>query len=91
MPNDTPWDPVAYGPVAWKTRKRPVLPAKDATHNQRMEQLKFDVLYAGAFSTGHWEDEWPLMTEEDFSLALLKVSQLELGGHFPDGKHPRAE
>ena len=76
------------GPSAWRSKKRPDLP-NTPTYDQRIDQLKFDMLFAGAKSFKHWEDEWPLMSEDEFDRALKHVATLEFGGQSPDGKHPR--
>lgn len=88
---ESPWEqsPVEVrGPAAWRAKKRPEVPTI-STNDQRLAQLQFDVLFAGAKSFKRWEDEWPLMSEDEFDGALRRVAILELGGQSPDGKHPR--
>lgn len=92
MSDTPPWDQPKIefcGPAIWRGKKRPI--ALSTTHDQTLIQLSFDVLFAGAKSAGGWEDEWPLMSEDEFDAALEKVATLELGGQRPNGSHPRAE
>ena len=53
-------------------------------------RIHFDVQFAAAASLGKWEDEWPSLTESQFDTAMTHASRIELGGHNPDGTHPRA-
>lgn len=82
--------PSTTGPSYWKALLRPTLSATP-THDDRKHQLTFDVLFAGAKSIGRWEDDWPIMDKATFVQKLKDVSTLEIGGHNPDGTHPRSK
>lgn len=77
------------GPSFWLGKLRPKVTV-GSLHHERVTQAKFDSLFAGAKANARWEDDWPLMTEEEFSTSLKAVSNIEFGGHHPDGSHPRA-
>jgi hypothetical protein len=76
--------PVTKAPMYWLAELRPsvIIISED-----RPRQIHFDVNFAGAKFAGKWEDEWPLMTKEEFLKALDDVSKLEIGGQWPDGNH----
>ncbi len=78
MPLDT--SAPAKKPVAfWLGRKRPPEPQHDA---DRRARVMFDVLYAGAAAAGRWagQEEFVLVTEDEFDRALAAVAALTFGG-----------
>lgn len=83
-------DITKQGPSFWRLKFRPVL-SNIPTHDDRKGQLMFDVLFAGAKAAGKWEDDWPLMTKEDFMKNLKATADVEIGGHHHDGTHPRSK
>lgn len=90
QPENAPSTPeIMAGPAYWRNKLRPTLPAQPS-HEDRKPVLMFDVLFAGAKMTGRWEDEWPVMNEATFKVALDKSASIEIGGQRPDGSHPRA-
>lgn len=84
-------------PVAAPPRKRAVgewhrlkRPADGPTHDSKLAQVLFDAFFAGAVSAGRWELENTSITEAEFDASITAVGQIEIGGHNPDGTHPRA-
>ena len=68
-----------FGPSHWLAALRPQLPVLP-TRDHQISRIRFDVLFAGAHSKGKWEDEWPLMTKDEFLFLLLEVGEIKLGG-----------
>lgn len=86
--------PQKLSPAAWRQKKRLVEPHPDHAakelHEDRQKRLLWDAFFAGARVLSKWEDEFPLITEAEFDAALQAVKDIELGGHHPNGTHPRA-
>jgi len=80
--------PPRAGPAAWRNKKRPPEPKHQV---EREARTHFDVRLAGAAAAGRWEDDWPQLTEAEFDAALQAAGEVELGGHNPDGSHPRGK
>jgi hypothetical protein len=71
------WAPAKKPVSFWLGRKRPPEPMHEA---DRRARVMFDVLFAGAKAAGRWEDDWPLMTEDEFDKALAAVANIKMGG-----------
>lgn len=76
-------------PSDWYKQLCPKVAAISA-HSEKLPVQKFNIEFAGAKATGKWEDEWPMLTKDEFLGALDAVGKIEIGGHNPDGTHPRA-